>query len=149
MEQSLRHTNPILHYGILTFIYLVGAITLLSHTVLHALGGAHHEHQHSHAVTAADCPAEPAHRYTVTFSSAHVEPALLTTERCDEVVVKNALGEKLIPAIGPHDHHLDYPGFEETMLAPGETYAFRTAKTGTFPLHDHSDATLSATIIVK
>lgn len=144
MQANFRTTKPWLHYGILAFFYAIGFVTLASHTVLHALEM--HGHAQASAVT---CNAAPKRTHVLRFEKTAVTPRTLTADVCDRITVVNATGEELTAAIGPHSHHAHYPGFEETSLQPGATYSFRATERGTFPIHDHDNAVLAATMIVR
>ena len=144
MQPNLRTTQPILHYGILTLFYVIGLVTLGSHTALHALGGNHHA-----AESTSVCATAPAHKHTLNFTTSGVSPNTLVVNKCDEVTITNGTGEELIAAIGPHSHHTDYPGFTETPLRPGQTYSFRASQSGSFPIHDHDNESIAGTLIIK
>ena len=150
MAQSYRKTNPLLHYGILGTIYLVGILTLAGHTALHAITQPAHTHDAKASLHEQDyCQDTPDQSHTVTFSSKGVVPASLTIKRCDEIVIVNNLDREIIPAVGSHTRHAIYPGFTETILAPGEKYTFQATSTGTYPLHDHENDSLAATLTIE
>lgn len=131
-------------------IYIVGIMTLAGHTALHAITQPSHEHSTNASTHKKDhCHDAPARSHTVTFSQSGVAPNSLTIDRCDEVIVVNSLGRKMITALGPHTHHATYPGFTETSLAPGEVHRFQAALAGTYPLHDHDDDSLVTTLIIE
>ena len=69
-------------------------------------------------------------------------PDNLTVNRCTYVEIFNYEKGESLPALGEHDDHIHYPGFVETVLAPGKYYVFQATKPGTYLLHDHlHDAT--------
>ena len=144
MQPNLRTTKPILHYGILTLFYLIGIVTLGSHTVLHALGGNHYAAESTSA-----CAAGPTHKRTLNFTMSGVSPKTLVVNKCDEITIANGTSAELIAAIGPHSHHAHYPGFTETPLQPGQTYSFRASQSGSFPIHDHDNESLAGTLVIK
>ena len=147
MESNLRATRPLLHFGILISFYALGAITLFSHTALHALSGNTHASRSTAEYSA--CPSTPSRSHTLTFTDTGTSPRSLTVERCDEITIKNETSENMTAALGEHSHHAHYPGFEEKVLAPGHSYTFMAKEAGAFPLHDHDKAFLSTTLTVK
>lgn len=151
MDKNYRFTHPFLHFGILSFIYGVGLLTLFSHTLFH---GAHtHAHEAlDNAKTVASvlpCPSGPEHSYRLTFTARGIVPDHVTAKRCDSLTVVNNTNDEVIAALGPHEHHIHYPGFEERQLAHGQTYTFRLVQAGSFPLHDHDNEGLRANLIVQ
>lgn len=150
MNPAQRATNPFVHYGILALIYGIGMLTLLSHTVFHA---AHMHSMQSFSLTSAtaatDCQGQPGHSYTLNFTSHGIVPSSVIAHRCDELTLTNSTQQVVIAAIGPHERHIHYAGFTETPLSPGGHYSFRLAQVGTFPLHDHEDDSLRATLLIK
>lgn len=150
MARNYRKTNPLVHYGILGMIYVVGILTLAGHTALHAITQPEHQHDIKTSAHKKDhCHDAPGRSHLITFTSNGASPSSLRLARCDEVVVINSLDRKMITALGPHAHHVTYPGFAETSLAPGETYRFQAALVGTYPLHDHDDDSLVTTLIIE
>lgn len=148
---SQRLENPFLHYGILALIFGVGLVTLLSHTLFH------YGHDHNDVSTSSSslvasyppCPAKPAHSYTFTITDKAIEPASVDAQRCDELIFANNKTTQASPAFGPHINHYDYPGFNEELLAPKQSQSLRLYQAGTFPIHDHFDDALQATIVIK
>lgn len=146
METSFHTTHPLLHYGVLAFIYAVALLTLFSHTIAHALDGHTHRAVIGQAVT---CPSVPRRTDTLTFTPHGIEPSTVTVDTCDMVTIINKSGQEIVAAMGPHSHHIDYPGFVETPLKDGQAYTFRATESGQFPVHDHDNDTLTGTLIVK
>jgi len=147
METNYRLSKPALHYGLLLFIFGVGLLTILSHTVLHT----GHTPSHNQPATASviSCSGQAAHNYTLSFTNKGIVPDQVTAHRCDELKLVNNSDDAIIAALGPHEHHIHYPGFEEKLLAHDQSYSFRLSEAGTFPLHDHDNDSLRATLIVK
>ena len=148
MTTSLRTTKPILHYSILAFMYAIGAVTLLSHTVLHAMEGSGHEQTHTGSKSIS-CATPATQHAVITFTPSGISPATSIVDRCTEVTVRNMTDQKVIVALGGHSHHVSYPGFTESELEPGQSYRFRAAQGGTYPIHDHDDNRLAGTLTVK
>lgn len=145
MKADLRKTSPLLHYGILAFMYAIAAVTLFSHTLLHALDSKSGNETH----TSVTCSSEHFHKHTMTFTAYGASPRSVTIARCDELTVVNKTSGEFKLAIGAHNHHADYPGFSETTLQPGASYSFRAAKTGTYPIHDHDNYELAGVMKVQ
>jgi hypothetical protein len=72
----------------------------------------------------------------------------LTVKQCDQLKVTNKDTQDYELAFGPHDHHLEYPGFDETLLRPGKSTTITLAKDGAFPLHDHNRDKAIMTLVV-
>lgn len=147
MEASYRLSNPVLHYGLLVFIYTVGALTLATHAFM--MG--HMDTGDDKAVVTAGsttCSGSPAHTYTMAFTKAGFVPDRVTAARCDELVIRDTSPAPVLAALGPHDHHIEYPGFKETTIQPGQHYGFRLNEAGTFPMHDHLTDLYHATLTV-
>lgn len=148
MTTSLRTTKPILHYSILAFMYAIGAVTLLSHTVLHAMEGHGHEQMHTSSKSIS-CTTPATQHALIAFTPSGVSPVTTIVDRCTEVTVHNMTNQEVIVALGGHSHHVSYPGFMESELEPGQSYSFRAAQGGTYPIHDHDDNRLAGTLTVK
>ena len=148
MPQNYRKTKPLLHFGILAFIYGIGLLTLATHTALHATSG-HSTAAPAHAHTDDHCHGSPSHSHTVVFSETAVSPEALSVKRCDAVVIKNELPKDLIPAIGAHENHQHYPGFSEQLVSPGQSYTFRAAQAGSYAVHNHNNDTQKAVLTVQ
>lgn len=147
--KNLHNTHPLVHYSILAFIYVVAIATLATHTVYHALAhGAEHHHEASEIVAQ---PCSSTHHETVqlTISNNKITPSQLTAQRCDTLRITSQDGVAHMPAFGPHDHHIEYPGFEEETLTNGQSNQFVLSAAGTFAVHDHYNDTISATLTVK
>lgn len=144
MQINYRKTKPLVHYGILGFMYAIGLVTLFSHTVLHAM---EHEHHEEPAASVALCEGE-FKQYQFIFTDSGVMPEKITVKQCDKIVVQNNTSNEIEPAIGSHPHHIHYPGFEEKTISTGETYAFRAVQAGTFLVHDHDEPSLSGVLVV-
>lgn len=144
MSKSLRATKPFLHYGIIAFFYAIGIATLFSHTILHALGS--HEMNSSPRI---ECTGTAARTHQISFTKDSVQPRALEVDRCDDVKVINNTNEKFTVAIGPHNHHINYPGFVETSIQDDKSYTFRASLSGSYMIHDHDDYELAARLVVK
>lgn len=141
-------SNPTLHYLVLSLIFGVGALTLASHTFAHAITERHHEDD-AHHVVSSECTGDPTKNYDLVFNETDVSSSSISLDKCDQVTVKNNAPELVEVAMGPHDHHTNVEGFEETALKNGEAYSFRLAQSGTYLIHDHDNEKLAATIVVR
>ncbi|HET9173942.1 MAG TPA: hypothetical protein VFN56_01530 [Candidatus Saccharimonadales bacterium] len=94
------------------------------------------------------CSGQPTHVINAAFTPTAVSPSQIVAQRCDELTLTNRTDTEVIVALGPHEHHIQYPGFQESVLDPNQQYSFRLVESGTFPLHDHAHDQLTATIIV-
>lgn len=150
MNTTNRLSNPLLHYGLLTLMYGVAVLTLLSHIVLHS-GHTHADVSidSAPAVAIVDCIGTPVQTHKLTVTDKAIVPNNVTAQRCDQLEIINQTTDPFIAALGPHEHHTKYPGFHETVLQHGQTYSFRLSEAGTFPLHDHDNDSLRATLVVR
>lgn len=139
-----------LHYGLLASIYLVGIITLFSHTVLHALqpDEVSHVHQSSQSLAQSAC-ADDSKTIPVSVSNSGFNPKQITASRCDVLAITNTGNTEYELAIGEHVHHIAYPGFAEAELKPGESMSIDLVQAGTYVLHDHLQDKIEAELIVR
>ena len=141
--------NPLLHYGLLFFIYGSAVVTLLTHTLFHSVH-AHTEHdEHAVMSTVEACPASAPHHYVLTFTGSQLDPVQMSADRCDEIEFYNASQEKVSPAFGEHEHHDTYSGFKPTVLQSGQRLSVRLTETGTFAVHDHYHDEHRGTVTVR
>lgn len=141
--------NLVVHYAILGFIYLIGFATLFGHTTLHAFTQREHTHSNSHVLASGECLDSAGRVHELTITDTEITPVSLSVGRCDEIRIKNTSAEPVIPALGSHDNHTQYPGFRETILQPHEAYEFRVRTAGTFVLHNHNNAELSTRLEIR
>jgi hypothetical protein len=146
MQPKNIFKNPMVLIGLVFIAFGIGLYDVISHT---ALGPERQDTSSQSAAVAKACSANTNHRYKLTVGDTSITPDSLTAQRCDTVTVVNASKQNVIPALGPHEHHIVYPGFEEHVLTPGQSYTFRLSRAGTISLHDHDDESLRATITVK
>lgn len=83
------------------------------------------------------CPANPSHTYEVDILNDKLTKSSITAHRCDRLIIKNLDNGVHRPALGPHNHHIDYPGFEETILVKNNSISVILSQTGSYALHDH------------
>lgn len=146
-ETDGKLQNRFLHYGLLFFIFFVGALTLLSHSILHA------SHHHDEAGQEApgqvvSCTAGKA-TYNVIIRDNKFSPSSLAVNACGYLVIKNLDKVEHEPAFGPHQLHQHYPGYEEQTLQQNQAAKIQLVKKGSFTLHDHDNATTRLILQVR
>lgn len=135
----MRHKNPLVHYGILAFIYGTAVFTLISHTALHSV---------THADGAKSC--ETAGKELVlTINDTAVSSRDVSAQRCDTLVLTNTGTRTHLMAIGEHSHHASYPNFHEQSLRAGDTLRLQLTETGEHKLHDHLDDDLHVNLSIR
>lgn len=143
LEQT-KLKNPFLHYGLLLFIYGLGALTLLTHTVFH---------NHSYAAAKNSVEAEHCNvkgeTHIIIMTAKTFEPAKVSVKRCDTVVFVNRSKNLYKPALGKHEEHILYTGFSEKVLGPGEKNSFVAHTKGTLEFHEHLQDALEGELIIE
>ncbi len=87
--------------------------------------------------------------YEVKYDGTAFSPNKLTVKVGDTVVFKNNSTSAFWPASGPHPTHTNYPEFDAKKAIPaGGTYSFVFTKVGTWPYHNHLNATQFGSITV-
>lgn len=81
--------------------------------------------------------AQVGREYQVAVKADAFEPAAITVNRCDRLVISNQGSETYDFKLGTYDKHVSYPGFGGQTMRPGEYFTFDALKTGSFPMHDH------------
>jgi hypothetical protein len=62
----------------------------------------------------------------------------LTIAQCDVIKIANLDATQSYEfAFGVHDKHIQYPGFNETVIRPNEFIAIDAIKAGIYRIHDH------------
>lgn len=145
MSSGRFRRKPLIHYSVLGFMYAVGLVTVVGHTVLHASST---QHDHPQEKTSISCNGSSSRQHQYTFTDQGVSPAQLAVNRCDEVIVFNATSTSVEIAIGPHPRHHHYDGFREESISKGEKLAFSATQAGSFLIHDHHRPELSANLVV-
>jgi plastocyanin len=98
---------------------------------------------------------------TITYDGKAFTPAQVTIKKGDTVKFKDADG-KMWVASGPHPGHTGYDGTSRSthcaqgyngpaafdQCVPGESYSFTFDKAGTWPYHDHVNASAFGKIVV-
>ncbi len=87
---------------------------------------------------------------TIIYSDSGFSPTPMTINAGDTVKFVNQSALNMWVASGPHPTHTTYPEFDQrTSVANGGSYSFIFTKTGTWPYHNHVNATHFGQIIVK
>jgi plastocyanin len=87
--------------------------------------------------------------YEVKYDGTAFSPKTLTVKVGDTVVFKNNSTSAFWPASAPHPTHTNYPEFDpKKAIAAGSSWSFVFAKVGTWPYHNHLNATQFGTITV-
>lgn len=82
--------------------------------------------------------AEIGSEHQVALDNDVFTPGSIELSRCDRVIVTNQGNLTYDLALGTHDEHIEYAGFERQMLRPGEYFTFNALQSGSYPLHDHT-----------
>ena len=89
-------------------------------------------------------------RVTVSISSREFSPKVVLIAVGGTVTWINSDSVAHQPASDPHPSHSAVPGFDaRSGLLTGESFQFTFAKAGTFGYHDHLNAALVGTIVVR
>lgn len=85
----------------------------------------------------------------IVYNGTAFTPNDLTLKVGDVVIFKNDSNKSFWPASGPHPQHTNYPEFDpKKSIAAGSTWEFKFTKAGTWPFHDHLNATAFGKITV-
>lgn len=146
-KSTKKLANRWLHYGILVLIYGVGAATLFTHTVLHALT----ERQATQVIVTPCSSSSVTAGKTVrlTLGDSGVQPQTLATNRCDTLDIANMSTAVRFPVIGRQSHQAQYPGVTATTIQPSGHEMVVLTQTGTYLVRDHFDDSAQATIVIK
>ncbi len=150
----VKQSNTFKHYATLSVIYGAGIATFCvmgaSH-IVNAYGSrfvdrtsSHTTHSHAHAPDAShdDCAHRGRH-ITLNIGSDGFTPATISAERCDLLIIMNTDSKPHRPALGAHDRHTAYPGFEDMDIQPRDTRAIILVQSGNYRLHDHYDESVA------
>lgn len=140
----MRNKNPWIHYGILLLIYSTGLLTLLMHTLFHAI-----VHGESRLAIPYKICQHVGKSYTLTIHQQLFIPEKLIVKRCDVIKIINQDQAVYLPAFGDHPHDLDYAGFPGRVLGYGQAESFVVHTPGTYLLHDHLRDHLNGTLIIR
>ena len=91
----------------------------------------------------------PGRTIKVEISEKAINPSILNTYRCDTLIFVALDDEPHIIAFGKHDHHNQYPGYQEQPILEGKDLRLRLTKTGTFKIHDYDNADVKAVLVVN
>ena len=138
------------------YIFLLAATaagTLFSGVAMaatHDMGHDHHAHAHVTVALKADsdCPA-PGRTITVSLGTGGFSQRTVAGHLCDVLQVQNTGSGPVRVALGPHDGHVAYPGFSESVAQPGRTTTVVLRTAGSYIVHDHFDDEHSMTVAVQ
>jgi hypothetical protein len=127
-------------------------ITMLSATVIATFySSIVMAEQHSHHMATSSSPtcSSTGASVKVTLSDAGFSSKSITTHHCDVLEVRNTSSKTADLALGHHDHHLAYPGFIESRLAPDSKESITLYESGEFTMHDHFNDDHETTLTIK
>ena len=87
----------------------------------------------------------------VTYNTQGFSPKTVTIKKGETVVFENKTGKKASVASDEHPTHLLYPEFDQyktEQRGKGE-FRFTFEKAGTWNYHDHLNANMTGTVVVK
>lgn len=88
--------------------------------------------------------------YEVVYDGSSFSPAEITVGQGETVVFVNDSNEGMWPASDPHPQHTDLPEFDAGgSIQPNEEYAFTFEEAGQWGYHDHSNPSVTGTVIVE
>lgn len=148
MDKRYVLGNPIIHYSVLFFFGAIIIAAFASHTLFHVFFANAANHTHGTAIIQ-PCPTTPPHVVRVDIAKNKFVPSTIVARRCDQLIITNLDNVAREPALGPHEHHIAYPGLTEKTLNEGQSNSFILYQTGSFLVHDHDDDTVVATLVIK
>lgn len=87
--------------------------------------------------------------HTATIKDNAFDNPDLIVQRCDRVKIINLDDTARRIALGMHDSHITYPGFQETSLGKDDSYTFTAFRAGHYHIHDHIHDSVEANIEIK
>lgn len=87
--------------------------------------------------------------HTLNIEDNRFSPSELSLKRCDRIKVVNKDSVARLIALGEHDHHIAYPGFEEQSLGGGDSFTFTADEAGSYLIHDHIHDNVEGTISIS
>lgn len=87
--------------------------------------------------------------HTIAIEGNKFNPQELELKRCDRIKVVNKDSAARLIALGEHDHHIAYPGFEEQSMGGGDSFTFTADKAGKYLIHDHVHDDVEATLSIS
>lgn len=88
--------------------------------------------------------------WTLSYSGNTFSPQSLTIKKGDTVRFVNNSDEDMMIVSNPHPEHTDLPSLNsEKSLAPGGVYVYTFKNEGTWKYHNHSNPSVTGTVIVK
>ena len=90
----------------------------------------------------------PGRGITINVSDSTISPKTINAKRCDMVRILSTGQNTHVMALGPHEHHYHYPGFEELLINSGESNFILLTQTGVYEIHDHLNETIEGKLII-
>lgn len=88
--------------------------------------------------------------FEIVYNGTSFSPSQLTIKNGDVVIFKNESNKSFWPASGPHPEHTNYPEFDpKKAIAAGQDWQFKFTKAGSWPFHDHLNASVFGKITVQ
>lgn len=138
------HTRP---YAVLLVIYLAGLLVFIGLTLLFAL---RHPQQQNPKPYTVSCSGSKQQTVQLHIQNNAFVPKTLTAHTCDRLLITNDDQAIREIAFGPHDHHINYPGFGlGRVLGPDQQLSITLLLPGNFEIHDHLNDNVQMRIIIK
>lgn len=74
---------------------------------------------------------------TLKINEQGFDPTQIRANRCDSLNIINTGQQAHQFALGSHPKHIDYPGFEELIMQPGQQNRLVLSVSGNYLMHDH------------
>jgi hypothetical protein len=130
----------------LVVLFTAAASTLVVEVSAHA---GHNHQQYSPTPVAIDVHCSATKQViTMSITDTTFTPNRVTAHLCDKVIFHNATKGPIDVAMGPHEHHLAYPGLSAALIETGADRSLQLVSKGTFPLHEHLKDVATGTLIV-
>lgn len=91
----------------------------------------------AHGLVADSTCATPGDMLTVTLSDTGFDAKTVHADLCDVLRIDNRSTAAAELAIGPHEHHVHYPGYNEQRTLAGQSATISLGTHGSFQVHDH------------
>jgi hypothetical protein len=91
----------------------------------------------------------PGKTVVVTFQHDRLDPKTVAAQQCDTLAIRNLDDHPHEPALGAHDHHADYPGFDALVVPKSGEVRVQLIRTGTYRLHDHLNDDIATVLVVE
>lgn len=94
-----------------------------------------------------DC-SSPGKEHQLILEHGAFSMPLLTIQQCDLLVIQNNDNHSYLLYFGQYDNHIEYPGYQPSLLQASKSITIQANQKGSFHLHDHvlDQANLELTI---